>query len=289
MAPSTGVDWWTQGDSGSQSVQTACQAFSLKTSQLRAEISRLMTTVQRDQSSVELMLEMARRVQAADQEIATWLVTLPEEYRFKTLCWQEYPTRCSLREADVFPGRVDVYPDFVIAETWNMARAARLILSSLNIRVTAWICSPVDYHTTPEYATSKRICEGTISDMIASVPYHLGWHTRRKELFDNSELSGFACGEDGPVKTLPALFAVWPLASMHAHDLTTDDQREWCNGRLRHIANRLGLKYAHLLADAQIRYPSMMIRQDGLMLSPDPLQAKVGEGLKVPRSPNRPR
>ncbi len=172
-----------------------------------------------------------------------------------------------LSDAEVFPGRVDVYPDFMIAQAWNMARAARLILASINIRLTAWICSPVDYRTTPEYATSKRICEGIISDMIASIPYHLGWHSRRRELFDDPELSGFACGQEGSAKILSAHFAAWPLACMHTNDITGDDQREWCKGRLRYIAEDLGLKYAQILADSQVRYPSMMIRGDGLMPS----------------------
>ena len=287
--PAMGADWWTDADTQMSFVAVECQNFALRTSELRAETSKLMTTVQRDPETLELMLEIAGRVQLLDQQVASWLVSLPEEYRFKTLCWQELPQRppLSLPDADVFPGRVDVYPDFIIAQSWNMARATRLILASLNIRLTAWICSPVDYRTTPEYATSKLICEGIISDAIASIPYHLGWHTRRKELFDNPELLGFACGLENSSKILSAHFAAWPLACVHTNDIATEAQREWCKGRLHYIASELGLKYAQLLADTQVRYPSMMIRQDGLMPSPDPLSLEVGGGLKVPRSPSR--
>lgn len=96
-----------------------------------------------------------------------------------------------------------------------MARVARLILASLTIRLAAWVCSPSDYHLTPELAACKPVCEEAISRVIASVPYHLGWHTRRSELFANvPSKSGFTCGKPDPFTALPALFILWPLAAV---------------------------------------------------------------------------
>ncbi|KAH8879277.1 hypothetical protein GQ53DRAFT_849731 [Thozetella sp. PMI_491] len=285
IPPSTGLDWWKDDGPSASSMMSKGQAFSLKATQLRAEASRLLNTVTRDRASVDIMVEMRRRVQALDQEIATWLVSLPQQCRFKTLYWQESQgpqEQRSLRDVEVFPGRVDIYPDFAVAETWNTARAVRLILTSVIIRITAWLCTPLDYRTTPEFATSRRICEGTISDMIASIPFHLGWHTKRQELFDGPERGSFACGEDASVKTLLGHLAVWPLTTIHAHDLATDAQREYCNGRLRYIANRLGLRYAHVFADSKFRFPSMLIKTDQLPPEQDFLQEQIGLGERRP-------
>jgi hypothetical protein len=46
----------------------------------------------------------------------------------------------------------------------------RLILDSIIIRCTAWVCSLLDYRTTAEYETARRICKMTIGNIVA-MPY----------------------------------------------------------------------------------------------------------------------
>ncbi|KAG7105287.1 hypothetical protein HYQ44_016599 [Verticillium longisporum] len=151
-----------------------------------------------------------------------------------------------------------------------MARVCRLILASVIVRCAAWVCSPVDYRTTPEYASAARTCVDTITDIVASVPYQLGWHLKRPEVMERANLSGFACGVEDALKGLPGYFLTWPLAILHGQDYTTDAQRSWIVGRLKFIGDELGVKYAHLLSQIQIRIPSMLIRRDGLMANPYP-------------------
>lgn len=290
---------------------SAMHRFALRVSELRAEASALLAGITRTAGNIELMHQMAHRVRLLDEEIASWLLALPPNLRFKTLCWlspeevglssgRQYP------ELEAFPGRIDMYPDFVTASIWNTARTVRLILASINIRITAWLSTPADYRTTAEYATSKAICEGTIADVISSVPYHLGWHTKQEGLFDNdTDRSGFACGHEDSIKALPAWFLIWALTCVKNHDMATDEQRIWVKGRLRFIADHVGLKYANIVNDVgpfplgvrcdcsaniyarrqlELRFPSMFIRQDGAMPSPDPLRAGTYKGLPVPVS-----
>jgi hypothetical protein len=254
-----GTEWWMAG-SDTNNFSVGCHRFCLKTSELSAEVSRLLAGMTRGPEAMELVIEMARKVQAVDQELATWLLSVPEEFRFRTLCWIwedeiQMPPDAGYGGVDVFPGRVDVYPNFIIANVWNMARISRIMLACLNIRLAAWLCSPIDYRTTSEYNTSRRICEGTISEIMASIPYHLGWHTRRHERFDDPSWAGFACGEEEPVKVLPAFFAMWSLTVIQNHDITTEDQRAWAKGRLKFIEEELGLKYAGLLRSVRQANP----------------------------------
>ncbi|KAK5661047.1 hypothetical protein OQA88_12426 [Cercophora sp. LCS_1] len=253
VAPPNGADWWLGGDD-SDSLLLAAHRFGLKTGEFRAKISPLLAGRPQDLGRVEAVMELTQQVYALDHEIATWLVSMAPEYRFQTLCWYGGDTSApDYSNAEVFPGRVDVYPDFVTAGAWNLARIARLILASISIRVTAWLCAPVDYKTTADYATSKTICEGTISEIIASVPYHLGWHAKRRELFDKyPELSGFACGENEPFKALPAYLLIWALTCVKNHDIATDDQRKWVKGRLKYIEEVVGIKYARILGEPSI-------------------------------------
>ncbi|GJC77758.1 white-opaque regulator 2 [Colletotrichum liriopes] len=268
-APIMGVEWWLS-DAVKDESAAQCQRLNIKTAELRAEVTRLMSTVARSPENIDIMLDMIRRAQTVDQEFVNWMRNTPDYFQYTTVAWEDNVPNGDYAKAEVFPGRVDVYQDFWIASVWNMARVSRLILASVIVRCAAWVCSPVDYRTTPEYATAARTCVDTISDIIASVPYHLGWHLKRPELLERANISGFACGLEESQKGLPGYFLTWPLACLHGQDYTTDAQRAWVVGRLKFIGDELGVKYAHILSQMQVRIPSMLIRRDGLMAQPYP-------------------
>ncbi|KAG7285598.1 hypothetical protein NEMBOFW57_010227 [Staphylotrichum longicolle] len=245
-----GTEWWMSGGD-TESIFAACQRFALGYSEFRAEANRLLANASRTPECIANISRLAERIQALDYDIANWLVSVPARYRFTTVCWVSkdelgLSDGVGYDEVQVFPGRVDRYPDFVSAMAWNLGRVSRLILASLTIRLTAWLCSPADYRTTPEYEIASRVCEGVISEVIASAPYQLGWHPDGK-LLGHSGLSGFACGEENSHKALPALFLIWSLTCVKNHDMSTDEQRAWVKGRLKFIADEVGLRYATIV------------------------------------------
>lgn len=208
-----------------------------------------MTTISRTPENIELMLDMIHRCQTVDQENLIWEQSLPDYFQFKTVAWEDHVPNGDYARAEVFPGRVDAYQDLWVASVWNLMRCSRIILSSLIVRGAAWVCSPVDYRTTPEYATAARICVDTITDIIASVPYQLGWFSHRQGLLDQANLSAFGCGEEDAQKGLPGYFLTWPLTCVQGQDYTTDAQRVWVKGRLHFIGNQLGVRYANMLTE----------------------------------------
>lgn len=250
-APINGVDWWV-GEAARNQAAAECQRINLKTSELRADATRLMMEVARTPESIGLMLALIRRAQNVDQEAVRWMRDVPESWRYESVAWEDSVPGGDYGKAEVFPGRVDVYQDYSIASGWNMVRVTRLILASVIVRCAAWVCSPVDYRTTPEYATAAGTCVDMITDIIASVPYHLGWHLkperrRRLQLQQKGRMSSFACGEDDSLKGLAGYFLTWPLGIIAGQDYTTDSQRSWVQGRLRYIADELGVKYARII------------------------------------------
>ncbi|KAK4124186.1 hypothetical protein N657DRAFT_644387 [Parathielavia appendiculata] len=277
-APAMGADWWIQ-DAVVEPTATECQRLSLKAGELRADVTRVLGSAARTPENIELVQSLMRRAQALDKEVTVWMCSVPEAWRYRTLCWQSHnlavpgdsSSSSDYSKAEVFPGRVDVYNDFWVAAVWNSARTARLILMSIAVRCAAWVCSPVDYRTTPEYATAARLCVDTIADILASVPYHLGWHTKRRDFFRNEDGTAFACGEEDGMKGLAGYFLTWPLACVMTQDYSTDAQRAYVRGRLHHIGDELGIKYAHIIAQLQVRVPSMLIRSDGLLAKPYPM------------------
>jgi hypothetical protein len=246
-----GVEWWLS-DAVKDESAAECQRLNIRTSELRAEVTRQMTSMPRTPENIDFLLDMIRKAQTIDQEVVNWMRDLPEQYHFKTVYWQDNVPDGDYTNAEVYPGRVDIYQDFWVASVINMARVTRLILASLIVRCAAWCCSPVDYRTTPEYATASRTCVDTITDIIASVPYHLGWHFKRRDILHKANLGQFACGEEESQKGLAGYFLSWPLACVNGQDYTTDTQRKWIAGRLKYIGDELGVKYAHMLAAVRI-------------------------------------
>lgn len=295
---STGMDvnWWLPESVAADSLGARCQRFSLEATDLRAEATRLMATLLRNDHGLDIMLAMLRKVQDLDRRIANWLKNLPAEHQVRPLYWEAKALEDGeAKHAAVYPGRVDVYNDIMTASSWNTSRSTRIILMSLLIRVAAWLCSPADFRSTPEYATAVRTSETQITEIVSSVPFILRMHQTKARQLGASAPGAFACGDDEQSKMLGGLMVAWPLSTVRTNDYATDEQREWAVGRLNFIADVLGVRYASSLAavsvlsqvqsllvcgegemltcfeKAKIRFPSMLIRRDGLMPAMDPL------------------
>lgn len=253
-APAGGADWWLQESDLEDSTGPRFQRFALEISDMRVEVTRLMTVLPHNEQGIDIMLEMLKKIHDLDRKIANWLATLPEDYNYSALYWEDN-VQGPLKDAPVFPGRVDQYHDIVAASMLNGVRASRIILASILIRVAAWICSPADYRTTPEYSTAVRTIRTNISDIVSSVPFMmstLAGPGRHHPSVRGVVAGNFLCGADEQAKMVGGLMASWPLSTIKTCDYTTDEQREWAAGRLNSIANDLGIKYASTLANVSI-------------------------------------
>ncbi|PFH63046.1 hypothetical protein XA68_10087 [Ophiocordyceps unilateralis] len=268
-SPAMGADWW-MNDTVRDEHASKCQRLNIIIGEIRAEANRLLSTSTRSSDQVDNVIAMIKRCQAHDLACANWAKDLPDHFRWKTVAWEDNVPQDDYSKADVYPGRVDAYQDLWISSIWNMMRCSRIVLASIIVRCAAWISAPVDYRTTPEYAAAARTCVDTITDIIASIPYQLGWFAKRRHLLEKADMSAFGCGEEDAQKGLGGYFVTWPLACVHGQDYTTDSQRAWVQGRLEYIGSHLGVRYAHILTELHVRVPSMLIRRDGLVSTPYP-------------------
>lgn len=252
------AEWWVNADSVRDHHASQCQKLGIRAGEIRAEVNRLMGQP-RNRESVDAIRDVMRQAQELDFECVRWAEAAPEDFRYRTILWQDDIPDVDYYQLEVFPGRVDAYPDLWVASLWGMMRVTRIILASLVIRCVAWICSPVDYRTAPEYAAARRICVESITDIIASVPYQLGWFSTRKHLFQQDGLTGFACGEDDSSKSLAGYFLTWPLACIQGQDYVTDNQRAWARGRLVYIGKQLGVSYALMLTQVSSHSLQLLI------------------------------
>ncbi|KAI1117768.1 hypothetical protein F5Y14DRAFT_322586 [Nemania sp. NC0429] len=289
---SMGADWWLDNSIFSKTAATV-QRLMIRTSEVRSQVMHLIGTYVWTPDNAGLMLEVIRKAQAVEQEVVAWQQSVPEDWHPRTVVTRDhgndydYDRDDDDDDDDVFAGHVDVYSDVWIGSVANSARAVRLILHSLIMRCVAWVCSPADYRTTPEYATAAAVSREAIAGIIASAPYFLGWHLEKKK--KNTRRSGepgpgpgprpsasfgtFACGEEadgsggGGAKGLAAYLLTWPLTCVMSNDHTTDAQRAWVLERLRKIGSELGIKYALAMCELRVRVPSLLIFQDALKRS----------------------
>ncbi|KAI0397500.1 hypothetical protein F5Y17DRAFT_464574 [Xylariaceae sp. FL0594] len=268
-APAMDAGWWLE-DTVFSKTAVAVQRLMIKTTEIRALVTETLAHLRRTPENTELVLDAIRRAQALDQETVAWQHGVPESWLYRTVAWEDNVQNGDYSKAEVFPGRVDVYNDIWIASVTNSARAVRLILQALIMRCAAWVCWPVDYRTTPEYATAASVCRDEITDIIASVPYNLGWHLKKKkEKRDcgKTNFGTFACGQEDSPKGLAGYLVTWHLTCVNSQDFATDAQRAWVVGRLRSIGNDLGIRYANVMTQLHMRVPSMLIRRDALISS----------------------
>lgn len=281
--PSMSVDWWLE-DAVKNRNASESQRLCIEASQLRGEVMRLTAVLQRTPENIEFVLDVMRRCQKVDQDAVSWVNNLPEHWRYETVAWENHVPNGDYSKAEVFPGRVDVYADVYIVSVWNLVRTTRLLLHTMIVQCAAWVCAPVDYRTTPEYATAARTCVEISTDIIACAPYHLGWRPKRGDAVQRAQLSRFPCGEEDNTKAIAGYFLAWPLACVNTQDYTTDAQRAWIAGRLRYMGNELGIKYGLILIENKMRLPSMLIRSDSLQASMPFAKQSFGDIISA-RSP----
>ncbi|KAH7369702.1 hypothetical protein BKA65DRAFT_3593 [Rhexocercosporidium sp. MPI-PUGE-AT-0058] len=263
---SMGAEWWI-ADAEKDKIGIFVTALSCRLAELRVDLNNALSTFPRTPEYLQEVSSIMRRGQALEAECVEWEAALPDEWRPRTVSWVDQVPGGDITKAEVFPGKVDMYTDISIANLWNQMRVARLFISGAVVRCAAWICSPVDYRTTPEYAQAVRLSVDLITDVIAATPYHLGWRVSQGGILKSGDFASPYSGDSGVTssKAIGGVFMMWPLFSISNMDYISDAQRVWVKGRLMYVSETLGLNHAKVLSNFHLRLPSMIIRRDNMM------------------------
>lgn len=219
---------WTEPQTFRDVGASGMTELTMKLIALRSDCNRIMAAEGRrnDPANAEKVLNLLARAQAAKQAFLIWTSTQTDMWSFgPTAVIETLPPGTNLLESEVFPGRVDVYHELWIASVWNMARTTGLMFSLVTVRCAAWLNPQVDFRTLLEYIEASRFDRKIVVDMIASVPFLLGWHKRqsRKDFPVPPEelqsqigytLSGYACGDDCLQGRNPNTARPWEVISV---------------------------------------------------------------------------
>lgn len=252
MLPPMSVDWWLRG-AVSEVAAAECQRLSIQAAQLQTAANKRLSTTARTADVAARVRSLKQQAGTLDRACVAWGERLPPTWKPQTIAWED-------------GRRIDIYSDMYIASVWNLLRCTRLSLAAVAVRCAAWERAPADYRTTPEHVAAARDCPGLLSDIIASVPFHLGWHRQHRDVVEKHyrqqrherRINGadepqpqppsFVCGDESDHKGLAGYFLAWPLAKVNSQDYTSDAQRAWVVGRLRYIADDVGVRQAGILA-----------------------------------------
>lgn len=242
-----GIDWWTSFASEDK-VQHEVSVLNLKVADLRAESHRICTLEAHTTENIGKVLSHLRKAELIEEEYVQWSENLPDEWTPRVAAWIDEIAEKDLAFATCFPGRVDIYAELWMATTHNIARASRLFILTTILRCTAWLSSGLDYRLAPEYVDVSRKASLLIDDIISSVPFFFGWNIKDND-FPMVENSYFPCGNNSRIsgKGVTGVWAIWPVFAAAASDFASDSQRLWLRGRLKYIAEDLGIRQAEML------------------------------------------
>ncbi|PVH88677.1 hypothetical protein DL98DRAFT_508575 [Cadophora sp. DSE1049] len=277
-----GVDW--MGVIADDPIVQTFAAANLKMAQLRADNDATTTIRFRSAENIEKVLKLLRRAEALDKQYIEWIQALPPAWQINTVAWidGEVP---DLPNSVIHPGRIDTYGELWMAYKYNIVRGCRLFIYTTILRCVAWLGDNGDYRLTPEYATATQICRGLIEDIVASVPYFFGWNRGKDPSM--SDRSNFACGEHDPtrVKPLAGIFSMWPIFAAASSDFASPSQRIFLRGRLKHIADMMGINQALIMFQAQLVHPSLYIARERMSRDIHPCQTEDAKDAAAAGAP----
>ncbi|KAK2629892.1 hypothetical protein QTJ16_000712 [Diplocarpon rosae] len=261
----TAVDWMSV--SGGDPIIERLAAANLKMAQLRADNNAITTVRDRTAERVDEVLNLLRRAEALDKEYTDWVEALPPSWQIKTVAWIDCEVD-DLSNSVVHPGRVLSYGELWMASRYSLVRGCRLFIWTTILRCVAWLGPHGDYRSTPQYTNAHRVCCELIEDIVASVPYFFGWNRGKDSAMADG--SNFACGpgHSSSVESLAGIFAMWPIFAAATSDFASPSQRIFLRGRLKTIADTMGINQALIMFQATLRHPSLYIGRERLPPTP---------------------
>lgn len=239
-----GLEFWTKEFSEKSHVDITYDKF-VEIAHLRYSIEKLLRNTPYTPDKRHNVMVLMQQCQRLERELDDWHTTFSKTYKYWAATWVgKPPAGQTLDQVEAYPGPVFVFDDLysctILISLWTM----RLLMQWHIIRCAAWIKHPDDYRTTLEYENGFRVGVELVSNIVASVPYQLGWFNTRKHLLGTTELPSFACGEDFHSKGLGSEHISLMLGILSISDFATPRQRAWAKGRLRYIYTTHGLYHA---------------------------------------------
>ncbi|QKX55326.1 uncharacterized protein TRUGW13939_02418 [Talaromyces rugulosus] len=192
----------------------------------------------------QLQLRSALRAEALclENNLCQWEKSLDNHFHPSTVhhvLWKEPTTGYEKINVGYWPGKIDTYVDHYVAGVWNTYRAARLGLLSLILDLSQ------DTDDTRSHDIQHGYAKGLVSDMLASIPYHLtdDLHVFSRDMKRQNEIAN-------PGKAIHGLLLMHAIYITSNLSIVEPDVRVHLKDCLVWIGKHMGIGQASFLATA---------------------------------------
>lgn len=152
---------------------------------------------------------------------------------------------------------------------YNIIWTSHLFLTTCILRCMAWLVAPDDWRAGPEYEAAVAATRRRVADIVASMDYACSWNG-----YGEAGGADFPCGM-APSAPSPSVSTGGSSAGQHAKgvaglcvyrpaftammsDYATPEQKRYLEGRLRFLADEVGIKQVNVLLKVSIP-PSLLL------------------------------
>lgn len=196
-------------------------------------------------AQVQGLLDEAYSLQ---NELFTWDLDLPPTFGHKSYV-HPHTTILNAKSFNAYtttlwehwPGvPLHIYPDIQVATIRNNNRVSQLLCANLVLSCLQWLL-PLSHYDDRRYKAAGYRIQYLVDDIVASVPFCLGFRVVEDPQGPDADLPGHAKGAKRGGGSHSLIFPLTICARMPA---VSAAQRTWIRGRLQLISKRFGLKQA---------------------------------------------
>lgn len=233
-------------------------------SEIRMQVDRLLTGGRRDPRRIQAVLDILRKAQAISKKLsdldrpqnAVWRVgTTAGAARGKggrrPLAAGQGAAGAGQEEAAAAAAAVDPslgerysFHNLYVCMIYCIIWTSHLFLTTCIFRCMAWLVSPDEWRSGAEYEAAVEVTKRRVADICAALPYACSWNGY------NTGYADFVCGvasPSSPSKGVAGLCIFRPAFTAMMSDYATAEQKEYLEGRLRFLADGVGIKQATIL------------------------------------------
>lgn len=217
--------------------------LTIKCSEIRMKVDKVLAEERRDPRKIQKVLELLRLAQAVSNKLSN--LDQPQ-----SAVWRLQKSKRFDESGESPPGEVYNFHNLYVCMIYNIIWTSHLFLTTCIFRCMAWLVSPDAWQTGEEYELAVQATKRRIADIVASLPYACTWNGY------DSDCGDFAVGArmtNSPAKGVAGMCVYKPAFTAMMSDYATPEQKRYLQGRLKFLADVVGIKQVNVLLNVRPR------------------------------------
>lgn len=230
--------------------------LTIRCSEIRMKVDKVLTGSSRDPRKIQIVLDLLRSAQAISKKLS--LLDQPQN-----AVWRVERASKLDEGADSPPGDVYNFHSLYVCMIYNIIWTSHLFLTTCIFRCMAWLVSPDSWQNGEEYELAVQATKRRIADIAAALPYACTWNGY------NADCGDFAVGArlaNSPAKGVAGMCVYKPAFTAMMSDYATPEQKKYLQGRLRFLADVVGIKQVNVLLNVRPCWQLPRINLSAFML-----------------------